>query len=271
MKDTSGCLFRFLSIFALLGYSIGFIISESHVFGVLGAICGVILAWVVADVIYKPSYSKLIHAKVLEALVKLSLLVMKADECITTLQLYAFRDYMLQHFGSNATADAIEMMKELKYQKISSYKAASIINAKLNYPEKMQILQFLFQLAAADGEIQTSEYTVLGQIANELQILPTDFTYLKNAYNYMYNRRYSQQNTSNQIKITDQMESDYAVLGTKSTNSNEEIKAAYRRLAMANHPDKVQHLGETAHNEAEKRFSNINEAYNRIKKDRKMG
>jgi preprotein translocase subunit Sec63 len=45
-------------------------------------------------------------------------------------------------------------------------------------------------------------------------------------------------------------------------------KAAYRRLAIANHPDKVQHLGETAHSEAENRFSKINEAYNQVKKAR---
>ena len=90
----------------------------------------------------------------------------------------------------------------------------------------------------------------------------------------MYNRRYSQQNNSNQssssVRKTDPSESDYAVLSVKSTDSNEVIKAAYRRLALANHPDKVQHLGETAHNEAEKRFSKINEAYNRIKKARKL-
>jgi DnaJ like chaperone protein len=59
-------------------------------------------------------------------------------------------------------------------------------------------------------------------------------------------------------------------LGVRSSDSNETIKAAYRRLATANHPDKVLHLGETAHKEAEKRFSKINESYNRIKKARKL-
>ena len=267
MKNKLGCFF----VFALSGYSVGLIVFELQPFaGIIGAVCGFLLAKGIDRFLFKPNYSKKINVRVLEAITKLSLLVMKADECITTSQLYAFRDYMLQHFGSNATADAIEMMKNLKYKKISSSKAASVVNAKLNYPEKTQVLQFLFQLAAADGEMQASEYTILNKIADDLHILPTDFIYLKNAYNYMYNRRYSQQNSSSSVRRTIPEENDYAVLGMKSTDSNEDIKAAYRRLAMANHPDKVQYLGETAHHEAEKQFSRINEAYNRIRKERKI-
>ena len=140
----------------------------------------------------------------------------------------------------------------------------------------MQILQFLFRLAGSDGEMHSSEYAILSQIAQEMQIRQTDFVHLKNVYDNLYNKRYYQQSNSNQnqysssVKKTNPAESDYAILGVKSTDSNEEIKTAYRRLAMANHPDKVQHLGETAHSEAEKRFSKINEAYNRIKKVRKL-
>ena len=271
MSDKLGCLLKYSFVLALLGYSIGMIAFEDNIIiGIICAIFGILLAFWTDRVIY-PKNSK-INANVLEATCKYSMLIMKADNYISTSELYVFRDYMLQNFGSSVTADAIEIMKELQYQKISSSKAASVMNKKLNYSEKMQILQFLFQLATADREMQQAEQAILSQIAQEMHILQTDFTYLKNAYNYMYNRRYSQQNSSNQnsssVRKTDPMESDYAILGVKSTDSNEEIKAAYRRLALANHPDKVQHLGETAHSEAEKRFSKINESYNKIKKVR---
>jgi len=272
MKNESGCFGNVLIMFAFLGFVVGLDVSDNPIVGIIGAICGILFTFVLDRFIY-PKKSK-INEKVLEAICKFSMLVMKADDCITTSELYVFRDYMLENFGSKVTSDAIEIMQDLQYRKISSSKAASVINKKLNYSEKMQILQFLFKLAAANGEMPQAEQKILNQIAEEMQIQQTDFTHLKDAYNYMYNRRYSQQNSSQNsssyVRRTDPMESDYAVLGMKSTDSNEEIKAAYRRLALANHPDKVQHLGETAHAEAEKRFSKINEAYNRIKKARKL-
>ena len=266
MKDNFGCFF--LLLFGITGYQVG---------DVPGAIVGVLLALIIDHnfIEKKPSYSNLIDVKVLEALVQISYLVMKADERIMRSELHTFRDFMLQNFGSKATEDALAIMQDLQYQKISSSKATQVINAQLNYSEKMHILQFLFRLAGSDGEIHAAEYTMLSQIAQEMQILQTDFIHLKNIYDNLYNRRYYQQSNSNEnqyssVKRSQPLEKDYAVLGMKSTDSNEEIKAAYRRLAMANHPDKVRHLGETAHSEAEKRFSTINEAYNRIKKARKL-
>jgi DnaJ like chaperone protein len=136
----------------------------------------------------------------------------------------------------------------------------------------MQILQYLFQLAAADGVLEARELAVLNQISDEMQIQQADFTHLKNAYDYMYSRRYysSGNQYSSSVRRSSSLENAYAVLGMKSTDSDAEIKAAYRRLAIANHPDKVQHLGQTAHDEAEKRFSQISEAYNKIKKERNL-
>ena len=66
------------------------------------------------------------------------------------------------------------------------------------------------------------------------------------------------------------MSEAYATLGVKSTDDDEVIKKAYRSLAIANHPDKVQHLGETARLKAEKRFREINNAYDIIKKHRNL-
>ncbi|MCL2130945.1 MAG: TerB family tellurite resistance protein [Lentimicrobiaceae bacterium] len=269
MKNNFGCLANLFFVFTFVGYGIA---------EVEGAICGFVLVLLINRLLpeNKPSYSKVIDEKVLGAITKLSWIIIKADEGVSESELYVFRDYMLQNFGNAATADAIDIMQYLQYEKVTSAKATQTINAKLNYAEKMQILQFLFQLAAADGEIHSSELEILNQIAEEMQISSTDFTYLKNAYNYMYNNRYYRRSDSEQNQYAysprrpDALANAYAVLGVKNTTSNQEIKAAYRRLAIANHPDKVQHLGETAHSEAEKRFSQINEAYNRVKKERGM-
>ena len=47
--------------------------------------------------------------------------------------------------------------------------------------------------------------------------------------------------------------------------TNDEIKKAYRRLAMKYHPDKVEGLGEEVRRNAESQFREINEAYETLK------
>ncbi len=56
----------------------------------------------------------------------------------------------------------------------------------------------------------------------------------------------------------------YKVLGIGQNASPEEIKAAYRRLASKYHPDKVSHLGDEFKDLAEKRFKEIQEAYQQL-------
>lgn len=56
----------------------------------------------------------------------------------------------------------------------------------------------------------------------------------------------------------------YTVLGVGRSSSPEEIKRAYRRLAAKYHPDKVNHMGEEFRELAERRFKEIQEAYQEI-------
>ena len=66
------------------------------------------------------------------------------------------------------------------------------------------------------------------------------------------------------------MNDPYSVLGVSRNASDDEIKKAYRKIAMENHPDKVGHLGEDIRKAAEEKFSRINVAYEKIKKQRGM-
>jgi DnaJ like chaperone protein len=53
----------------------------------------------------------------------------------------------------------------------------------------------------------------------------------------------------------------YSVLGISKGASPEEIRHAYRRLAGTYHPDKVSHMGEEFRDLAERRFKEIQSAY----------
>jgi len=53
----------------------------------------------------------------------------------------------------------------------------------------------------------------------------------------------------------------YTILGLSPGASAEDIRKAYHRLANQYHPDKVTHLGEEFQKLAEKRFKEIQQAY----------
>jgi DnaJ like chaperone protein len=60
-------------------------------------------------------------------------------------------------------------------------------------------------------------------------------------------------------------EDPHSVLGVPRGASPEAIRSAYRDLANTYHPDKVSHLGEEFRELAEKRFKEIQEAYQELR------
>ena len=57
----------------------------------------------------------------------------------------------------------------------------------------------------------------------------------------------------------------YRILGIENDASQEDIKNAYRQLAGKYHPDKLEHLGDEFKELAEKRFKEIQQAYQELK------
>ena len=94
------------------------------------------------------------------------------------------------------------------------------IAGNMNYSQRLQLFHYLAQLAAADGEFSASEKAVLESIAVSIGISAEDM----NSVIAMF------------YKDT---RSAYDVLEISPDASDAEVKAAYRRMAMKNHPDKV--------------------------------
>ena len=64
------------------------------------------------------------------------------------------------------------------------------------------------------------------------------------------------------------VDSDYKILGVESDSSDDEIKKAYRKMAIKFHPDKVAQLGEEHQKAAKEKFQQIQDAYEALKKRR---
>jgi len=60
----------------------------------------------------------------------------------------------------------------------------------------------------------------------------------------------------------------YKVLGILKECTNDEVKKAYRKMAVKHHPDKFSQLGEEQQLAAKEKFQKIQEAYETIKKER---
>ena len=107
---------------------------------------------------------------------------------------------------------------------------------------------FLVSLGQCDGFTQ-SEIDVLELIAIYIGISKAD-------YDSIYAMFYPNK------------QSNYKILEIEPNATNEEVKKAYRKMAIKYHPDKVATLGEDVQKAAEEKFKAVNQAYEAICKER---
>ena len=88
--------------------------------------------------------------------------------------------------------------------------------------------------------------------------------YRKKRYRYEGPFQEHEQTSERPPKQESFQKNAYSVLGVDRGASPEEIKQAFRNLANKYHPDKVSHMGDEFRELAEKRFKEIQEAYQEI-------
>lgn len=175
--------------------------------------------------------------------------VMKADGKVLKSELEFVRQYFYKNFGPSAAREAILLLRDILKQAVPLRDVCSQIKANVDYHSRLQLLHLLFGIAQADGVVSAEELKVIKDIASYLDITDADFASIKAMF----------------IPDTDKY---YKILEVSPQATNEEIKKAYRLMAVKYHPDKVQHLGEDIRVAAEQKFKMVNEAYDRIKKER---
>lgn len=191
-----------------------------------------------------------------EADFKMSLLVMmacmmKADGRVHKAELNVVKKFLVTNFGEEGALEALQILKTLLNQPINETEVATQINQYMNYSAKLQLVHLLFDIAYADGEVHLSEISLIERIAAIFRISAADLGSLKAPYNKQSDPAWA-----------------YKTLEIEPTATEDEIKKAYRRMAMKYHPDKVNNLGDDLKKSATEKFRNINEAYENLKKTR---
>ena len=182
-------------------------------------------------------------------LLVLSAAVMKADGNVKRSELDYVKRFFLQNFGQERAESYIKMLREILEKEYNLYEVSQQVGRYMDYSSRLQLLHYLFGIADADGRVSPEELSVINTISDYMGITNSDFQSVKAMF----------------IKETD---SAYKILGIDSSATDEEVKKAYREMAKKNHPDLVSNLGEEVRQAAEKKFQEVNAAYEAIKKQR---
>jgi DnaJ like chaperone protein len=121
-----------------------------------------------------------------------------------------------------------------------------------NHPVLEELLDGLFHIARADGTIHDSEISYLAEVAKLFGFNEADFARIREA------------------NIGPDKADPYTILGVTRAMSNDEIRAAWRKLVRDNHPDRLiaQGLPEEFVMLANQKVATINAAYDKVAKER---
>ncbi|MBO5345457.1 MAG: TerB family tellurite resistance protein [Paludibacteraceae bacterium] len=177
--------------------------------------------------------------------------VVKADGKVVKPELSVVKRFLVQNYGEDGARDAWQILNQLLKQNINIVDVATQCASNLNYSTRLQLINMLFSIAAGDGAVNTAEINVIRNIAYYMRINDADLTSISAMFTKQTNPDWA-----------------YQILELSPNCTDDEIKKAYRRMAMKYHPDKVNSLGEEVRQNATEKFRKVKEAYDYLKEQR---
>lgn len=194
------------------------------------------------------------------SLLVLASYIIRADGRVMHSEMNLVRQWLRTNFGETAVGEGEEILHKLFEQQkqlgYAEYRSAVLSSCDqlrqiMSYEQRLQLLNFLVMIAQADGAVVNDEVNALRECTLSLGLSEADLDsmlHLKEGGS--------------------SLDAAYKVLGVSPQATDDEVKAAYRKLALQNHPDKVAALGEDVRKAAEKKFQEINAAKEKVWKAR---
>jgi DnaJ like chaperone protein len=235
-----------------LGGGLGFVMG-GPIGGLMGFLVGSVIDHTTQDsaTTYNTRHPGTAQGDFIMSLLVLVAAVMKADGKVVKSELDYVKQFFVRQFGKESAREALLMLKDILKQDIPVRDICVQISRNMDYSSRLQLMHLLFNISLADSTIHPKEVELLEKMSGAMGITANDFLSIKNMF----------------IPETD---SSYKILEIERTSTNEEVKKAYRRMAMKYHPDKVSHLGDEFRKTADEKFKKVNDAYEKIKKERDM-
>ena len=197
------------------------------------------------------------------SLLVLASYIIKADNKIMHSEMEYFRRFLRNNFGEIAVKEGEDILLRLFEQrkrmdlenpfafKQTIQECGTQIAYNTSYEERLQLLAFLAEIAKSDGNVCQQEIEALKEIAASMHLSEKEVDSMLNLKG----------NT---------LEDAYKVLEIEPSATDDEVRTAYRKMAIKHHPDKVASLGEDIRKAANEKLQRINDAKERIYKSRGM-
>ncbi len=195
--------------------------------------------------------------------------------------------------------------KEEQYEAFNTFKSIlddnnyfsiwSSLNTQFDYTAKSELIMELLAVAYSDNNLKYAEEKEILHIVSQLRITSDEYKSIYSIFIEKYNKGFYSENKSqnenrkdhyykkqeehrnskqgktnnehshDSRQISSKEKNAYAILGVESNATDEEIKKAYRAMAIKCHPDNASNLGDEAIRQATESMKQINMAWEVVK------
>lgn len=180
--------------------------------------------------------------------------IIQADGKIMHSEMECVRRMLRASFGEQAVAQGDEILKRLfdRRKQIGAsqwnrevMQVCHEITLHMSEEQRLHLVAFMCDIAKADGTLDPAEVDQIKLLCGYLRIDPRTVDQMLNLGG-------------------DSLEEAYKVLDISPDATDEEVKRAYRKMALKYHPDRVATLGDDVKAAAEKKFKEIGAAKDKI-------